>query len=341
MLGRQIELLQSDGTSWMGMFCLSMMEIALKLSHADRPGYTDLAVTFFQHFVYIADALNGVERHSDGATKLWDDGDEFYYDCLKIYGNPDEFVPIKLRSLVGVIPLFPVFALDLDELEKGQAAAFQERINWFLEKHPELLEQSHHKEQDGDNAILLSFVNPERLKAILRRTLDEAEFLGDYGIRGISAAYRDQPFTVNVHGFDLSEGYAPAESTDGSFGGNSNWRGPVWFPINYLLIERLKRFHAFFGDSFQIEYPTGSGTMMNLLEISEALSRRLISIFEKDPAGNRPVYGGNEIQQSNPDWQDLILFHEYFHGDNGAGLGALHQTGWTGLVAELLANETE
>ncbi|MDB4729963.1 glucosidase [bacterium] len=336
-LGRQIELLQADGTSWMGMFCLSMMEIALKLTKAGNDGYLDLAVMFFQHFVYIADALNGEGPKSSKAIQLWDEEDSFYYDCLKIYGDTDKYVPIKLRSLVGIIPLFPVYALDLNDLEEHQAKAFRERIDWFLEKHPELLEQSHHKIEGQDDSLLLSFVNPDRLKAILKRTLDQAEFLSEYGIRGISAAYRENPFEVDVEGHMLSEAYAPAESTDGAFGGNSNWRGPIWFPINYLLIERLKRYHNFLGDSFQIEYPSGSGNMANLSEISDSLSQRLVSIFEKDSTGKRPVYGGNETQQSNPSWQDLILYHEYFHGDNGAGLGASHQTGWTGLVAELLS----
>lgn len=343
-LGRKVELFQSDGTSWMGMFCLNMMEIALELNARGKQGHLDLAVMFFQHFVFIADAMNGVSRESRHDIDLWDKEDGFYYDYLKVLGNPDECYPIRLRSLVGVIALFPVSILDLTKLESDSAEAFSDRINWFVDKHPELFKHVQSLTDANDEKLLLAFVTPDRLKQILSRVLDEAEFLSPHGVRGISAAYRDVPFSMDVRGVNLSLGYTPAESTDGSFGGNSNWRGPVWFPINFLLIEKLLRYHDALGDEFKMEYPKGSGKEANLKEIATDLGRRLISIFEKDPQGHRPVYGGNVTQQSNPGWKDLILFHEYFHGDNGAGLGASHQTGWTGLVAELLnqnGKETE
>ncbi len=335
-LGRRVTLFQSDGTSWMGMFCLNMMEIALKLAAVGKKDYTGLAVKFFQHFVFIADAFNDVGRRSQDPVQMWDEEDGFYYDFLKVWGDPDEYVSVPLRSLVGIIALFPVSVLDLKKLEPGCAHALRERMDWFLSRHPKLVEFVCTEKNGTGEHLLLSYADPDRLVRILARVFDEMEFLGPHGIRGISRVYRDQPFTLRINGAILTERYTPAESTDGTFGGNSNWRGPVWFPINYMLIEKLRIYSRFLGDDFKIEYPTRSGARKNLSEIADDLARRLISIFEQDSSGRRPVYGGNPVFQSNPKWQNLVNFYEYFHGDNGAGIGASHQTGWTGLVTELL-----
>ncbi len=335
-LGRRITLFQSDGTSWMGMFCLNMMEIALTLVSLGRKNYTGLAVKFFQHFVFIADALNNVGRRSQDPVQMWNEDDGFYYDFLKVWGNPDQYVSVDLRSLVGIIALFPVSAFDSKKLEPDCVLALRERMDWFMRKHPELMDFVCTRKTDSKDHVLLSYTNPDRLVRILTRVFDEMEFLSPHGIRGISRVYRDQPFTLRINGAILTERYTPAESTDGTFGGNSNWRGPVWFPINFILIEKLRIYHRFLGVDFKIEYPTHSGVRKNLSEIADDLARRLISVFEKDSNGRRPVYGGNQVFQSNPKWQNLVNFYEYFHGDNGAGIGASHQTGWTGLVAELL-----
>jgi hypothetical protein len=339
-LGRHVTLFQSDGTSWMGMFCLNMMEIALKLSALGKKGYIDFAIKFVQHFVFIADALNDIGRRSDGKIRIWDDEDGFYYDFLKVDGSPDQYASIKLRSLVGIIALFPVSVIDLDEIEKDSADAFRERMDWFMGEHPELLDVVTTGKAGNEHRLLLSYADPSRLVRILSRVFDEMEFLSPHGIRGISQEYRNQPFTMTIDSATLTEQYAPAESADGTFGGNSNWRGPVWFPINFMLIEKLRSYHDFVGDDFLVEYPTRSGNRKNLREIADDLSSRMISIFERNHTGHRPVYGGNDTLQSNPKWQNLLLFFEYFHGDNGAGIGASHQTGWTGLVAELLQQTT-
>ncbi|OEK07790.1 glucosidase [Flavivirga aquatica] len=336
-IGHSITLKQSDGTSWMGMYCLNMMQLALILAQDNQKQYSHFVSKFFQHFVFIADSMNSINHASNGEVKLWDETDGFYYDFLKIYSNPTQNVSIKLRSLVGIIPLFPVARIDLNLMEPMVAEELKERMDWFLNRHPELLGQVQTLKSSGaEDEIMLSFVKPERLTRILERVLDEAEFLGPHGIRGISKQYQDTPYALSIDGAYLEERYEPAESADGSFGGNSNWRGPVWFPINFLLISTLKKYDEFLEEDFKVEYPSYSGNYMSLKEVSDQLSKRLVQIFEKDSNGNRPVYGGNQTMQNNPTWQDLILFFEYFHGDNGAGLGASHQTGWTGLVAELL-----
>jgi hypothetical protein len=334
-LGRAVEIYQSDGTSWMGMFSLHLMEMALRLEELGRPEYARLASKFFQHFVFIADAMNSIERRSDGRVQLWDEADGFYYDALVVRGTTDEYLPIALRSLVGIIALFPVASLDLDELAAGDRDHdLVRKIDWFDRAHGDLLDQAT-TSQDG-NVHLLSFVKPDRLRRILRRVLDEEEFLGPHGIRGISRAYLDDPCTLDIEGARLSVRYEPAESSVGLFGGNSNWRGPVWFPVNFLLIETLLRYHDYLGDAFTVEYPTGSGEQHTLREVAEDLRQRLTSTFLRGPDGLRPVHGGSATFQHDPHWQDHLLFYEYFHGDNGAGIGASHQTGWTGLVAELL-----
>lgn len=335
LINKKVTLKQSDATSWMGMFSLKMMEISLILSKDNTKGYADLAVKFFQYFVLIADAMNNVDRKTNGQVKLWDETDGFYYDFLTIEGNETEYQSIKLRSLVGIIALFPVSIINFKNIEENTAENFKERIKWFTQQHSELLNQIQTQKKDNEDELLLSFVNPERLARILERVLDESEFLSPHGIRGISKEYQDNPFTMNVDGETLTEQYAPAESTDSAFGGNSNWRGPVWFPINFLLIETLLKYHEFLGDDYTVEFPANSGQQKNLKEISGQLMNRLVSIFEKDQDGKRPVFGGTDVFQNDPNW-DHFLFYEYFHGDNGAGLGASHQTGWTGLVAEIL-----
>jgi hypothetical protein len=335
-IGRPLELYQSDGTSWMGMFSLNMMEMALKLASKDQPEYARMASKFFQHFVFISDAMNSIHRRSEGQAKLWDDEDGFYYDVLKVAGNPDEYISIKMRTLVGIIATFPVAVVDLAKIDYTCAVALRGRAKWFLSQHPELFEHCHTRStQDGDKH-LLSFVDEERLQRILERVCDEAEFLSPHGIRGISRAHLDPPYTLVVDGVPISAQYEPAESSVGLFGGNSNWRGPVWFPINFLLIDTLLKYYEFYGDDFKVEHPKGSGQQHTLREIAEDLGHRLVGIFARDAAGQRPVFGGNTTFQKDPNWRDHVLFYEYFHGDNGAGLGASHQTGWTGLVAELL-----
>jgi hypothetical protein len=335
-IGRDVEIYQSDGTSWMGMFSLHLMEMALLLEDLGRPEFARLASKFFQHFVFIADAMNSIERRSDGRLRLWDEADGFYYDALVVRGNPDEYLQITLRSLVGIIALFPVATLDMAELTRGDRNhELAKKIAWFDKAHAELLGQATSLQEDQD-VHLLSFVKPDRLRRILRRVLDESEFLGPHGIRGISRCYLDEPCTLDIDGARLSVRYEPAESSVGLFGGNSNWRGPVWFPVNFLFIETLLRYHAYLGDSFTVEYPTGSGREHTLREVADDLRQRLTGTFLRGPDGRRPVHGGSPTFQGDPHWRDHLLFYEYFHGDNGAGIGASHQTGWTGLVAELL-----
>ena len=340
-IGRGVELYQSDGTSWMGMFSLHMMEMSLRLEGLGHPEYARLAGAFFQHFVFIAEAMNSVERRSDGQVRLWDETDGFYYDTLVIRGDPDEYQQVNLRSLVGLIALFPVVTLDVDELNaQGLDHELHKKIQWFVRTHTDLVNQAT-STREGENVHLLSFVKPDRLARILERVLDESEFLGPHGVRGVSRAYLDEPYALDVHRAQLGVAYEPAESSLGLFGGNSNWRGPVWFPINFLLIETLQKYHDYLGDEFTVEYPTGSGNQHTLNEVAAGLSERLTSTFLRGQDGTRPVFGGSPTFQHDPHWRDHLLFYEYFHGDNGAGIGASHQTGWTGLVAELLHTTPE
>jgi hypothetical protein len=336
-LGTKVDIYQSDGTSWMGLFSLHLMEISLQLAANGHQEYAPLAAKFLQHFVFIADALNkGIERRSDGQVSVWDDDDGFFYDVLHVDGPSEDFILLRLRSLVGIIALFPVTSLDLADIEKYTSAEIDGRLEWFRRQHEDLLKTVLTVSTTDGDSRMLSFVTPDRLRRMLSRVLDESEFLGSHGVRGISRAYAENPFRVDVHGVELSEQYEPAESSLGMFGGNSNWRGPVWFPINFLLVETLRRYHDFLGDAYTVEHPTGSGRQRTLGEVADDLAERLIGIFERGADGTRPVYGGTETFQQDPHWRDLILFYEYFHGDNGAGVGASHQTGWTGLVAELL-----
>ncbi|MEP0801413.1 MGH1-like glycoside hydrolase domain-containing protein [Funiculus sociatus] len=322
-------LSQSDGTSWMGMYCLNMLAIALELA-IENPSYEDIASKFFEHFLYIADAMNQMGK---GEESLWDETDGFYYDMLHCPNG--SYIPLKVRSMVGLIPLWAVEIIEEETLK--QLPGFRQRMEWFIRNRPNLKKNVACMETPGVGARrLLAIAYSDKLRRILEKLLDEKEFFSDYGIRSVSKFHAENPYIFNVNGDSYCVNYEPAESSSGLFGGNSNWRGPIWFPINYLLIEALQKFHHYLGDDFKIECPTGSGQMMNLWEIATELSQRMIQIFLKNESGQRPVYGDLEIFQTDPHWRDLILFHEYFHGDNGAGLGASHQTGWTGVVAKLI-----
>jgi hypothetical protein len=318
---------QSDGTSWMCMYCLDMLNIALELARFN-PVYEDVASKFIEHFVYIAEAINTIGGHG-----LWDEDDGFYYDVLT--RNDGEHTTIKVRSMVGLIPLLAVTTFEHEAVD--QFPGFAHRMDWFIENRPELTENFAWRDLPGGGRRgLVAIVNPDRLRRILARMLDENEFLSPYGLRALSRYHADHPYHIDLAGETHWVDYEPAESTTGLFGGNSNWRGPVWFPLNYHIIEALQKYHYFLGDDFKVELPTGSGRMCNLWEVATELSRRLISLFVRGENGNRPVYGTNDMFQNDPHWRDLILFHEYFHGDHGAGLGASHQTGWTAVVAKLI-----
>jgi len=320
---------QSDGTSWMGMYCLNMLAIALELAKEDRT-YGDAASKFFEHFVYISDAMNNRGGHG---IDLWDEKDGFYYDVLHL---PDgRHHKLKVRSMVGLIPLFAVETLEPEIIDV--LPGFKKRMLWFIQNRPRFRTNvMMAPTRDGNVRRLLSIVSAERLPRVLRVLLDENEFLAPYGIRALSQFHRNHPYVLQVGGHEYCVEYQPAESNSGLFGGNSNWRGPIWFPLNYLLIESLQKFHYFFGGGIQVECPYGSGHLADLREVAADLSRRLVRIFLRDDSGRRPVYGGLNKFQSDPHWRDLIQFHEYFHGDNGAGIGASHQTGWTALVAKLI-----
>ncbi len=323
----QARLEQSDGTAWMAMYCLNLFEIALVLAETN-PTYEDLATKFFEHFAYIATAMEN----------LWDERDGFYYDVLRCgaAGVGGEALPFRVRSLVGLLPLCATTTLGRATLTR--CADFAGHFRWFLANKPQYAEHIAHTHlRDGHEGRLLSIVDPERrLGRVLAWMLDEAEFLSPHGLRSVAASHRDHPFTIELGGMAASVDYEPGESTTGLFGGNSNWRGPIWFPVNYLLVEALRRFARYYGDDFTVEHPTGSGRKLTLAEVADDLARRLIAIFTDDEHGRRPVFGRYEKFQTDPTWHDLIPFHEYFHGDTGAGLGASHQTGWSGLVADLI-----
>lgn len=325
---------QSDGTSWMAMYCLNMLAIAIELAHKD-PSYEDIASKFFEHFLRIADAMNhvGGEQRS-----LWDEQDQFFYDFL--HTADDKTRPLRIRSVVGLIPLFAVAVLEESSL--SHLADFTKRMNWFLEHRPDLSMAVTCRCGHGlcDRRIL-SVVSPDQLRSILRRMLDEQEFLSPYGIRSLSRYHKDHPFVLQTDGAEHKVDYEPAESTTNLFGSNSNWRGPVWMPLNFLMIEALQRFHHFLGSRYKVEFPTGSGQMKTLWQVALELENRLIRLFLKDRDGLRPVYHGSERFQSSEGWRDYILFYEYFHGDTGRGLGAGHQTGWTALVAKLIQQVSE
>jgi hypothetical protein len=323
------ELEQADGTSWMATYCLNLMRIALELSMAN-PVYQDMANKFFEHFLHIAAAMASMGAGGDG---LWDNEDEFFYDTIRMPGGGS--LRMKVRSMVGLIPLYAVEVIDDKILQ--WLPEFAKRLSWLLEKRPDLAALvSRWHEKGSDEKHLLSLLRGHRVKRLLYRMLDETEFLGEYGVRSVSKYHEAHPYELWIDGHLLTIKYTPAESDVDLFGGNSNWRGPIWFAPNYLLIESLQRFYGYYGDDFKIEYPTHSGKLYTLDEISVELSKRLARIFLRDEKGMRPVFGNSSKLQTDPHFRDYILFHEYFHGDNGKGLGASHQTGWTGLVAKLL-----
>jgi len=325
---------QSDGTSWMGMYCLNMLAMALELAQDDR-AYEDVASKFFEHFVYIAHATHHLGGDGMG---LWDDEDGFFYDVLNL---PDGTrCPMKVRSLVGLIPLFAIETFDTEQADR--LPGFKRRAQWFIDNNPELREHIAFKDKPGGGRrVMLSIVTTEQLPKVLRLMLDEEEFLSPHGVRSLSRYHKDHPYVIPVGGQEYGVGYEPAESTTGVFGGNSNWRGPVWFPVNFLIVESLQKYHHFFGDDLKVACPTGSGRLMSLWSVAADISRRLNRLFLAGRDGRRPVFGGTEKFQRDPHWRDMPLFYEYFHGDNGAGLGASHQTGWTGVVAKLLSQSGE
>ena len=325
---------QADGTGWMGMYCLNMLAIAMELAKED-PAYEDIASKFWEHFLYIAHAINHLG--SDGAG-MWDEQDGFFYDVLH---TPDGgHRPMKVRSMVGLIPLFAVETLEPQIC--NQLAGFRRRLEWFIENRPDLTANVASMSTPGAcERRLLSMVDPDQLRRVLKPMLDEHEFLSPYGVRGLSRIHRDAPYTMAFDQVEYRVSYEPAESTTDLFGCNSNWRGPVWFPVNFLLIESLQKFHHYLGNDYKVECPSGSGQMMTLWEVAGELSRRLTRIFLRDEAGRRPVHGASPNHHDDPNWRDLVLFYEYFHGDTGAGLGASHQTGWTALVAKLLQQSGE
>ena len=318
---------QSDGTSWMGMYCLNMLAIALELAREDS-AYENVASKFFEHFVRIAQAMNDPRN----GIELWDEQDGFYYDVLHLPNGDRHY--LKVRSLVGLIPLLGVESFDSELVDR--LPGFKRRLQWFVDNHPDVRAHIEIAQTKHGRRGLLSLVKGGRLNRVLRYLLDESEFLSPHGIRSISRFHKDNPYVLHVDGIERRVDYEPAESSTGTFGGNSNWRGPVWFPINFLLIEALQKFHHFYGDTLTVELPTGSGRHASLWQAAAEVSRRLTRLFLRSADGHRPVYGGLDKFQNDANWRDLIYFHEFFHGDNGAGIGASHQTGWTGLVAKLI-----
>jgi hypothetical protein len=320
---------QSDGTAWVAMYTLNLLRISLELALED-PVYEDLALKFFEHFLYIAQAMTNIGGEGIG---LWDEEDEFYYDVLNLPGG--QRVPLKVRSMVGLIPIFAVEVLEGTVFERLKQ--FTGHSRWFLEHRQDLASLvSRWYEPSRGEEHLMSLLRGHRLKALLRRMLSADEFLSDYGVRALSKYHDRHPFLFEHAGQQHSVSYLPGESTMSVFGGNSNWRGPIWLPVNFLLIESLGRFYRYYGPDFKVECPTGSGVYMNLAEVATELSRRLGQLFLRDENGHRPVLGPASPFRNDPNFRDYPLFYEYFHGDTGAGLGASHQTGWTGLIALLL-----
>lgn len=320
---------QADGTSWMAMYSLNLMRIALELAQHNHV-YEDIATKFFEHFLYIAQAMNNIGGQDIG---LWDEADQFFYDVLR---TPDgTLTPLKARSMIGLIPLFAVEIIEPALLEK--VPQFTLRLGWFMKHRPELAALvSRWQEPGRGERRLLSLLRGHRMKALLRRMLDETEFLSDYGVRSLSRAHLDRPYEFACGTLSLRVNYQPGESDGDMFGGNSNWRGPIWFPVNYLLIASLRRFADFYGEEYKIECPTGTGRFLSIRQVADELALRLTRLFRNNTSNQRAVFGDNAKLQSDPHFRDYILFHEYFHGDSGRGVGASHQTGWTGLVAKLL-----
>lgn len=321
---------QADGTAWMAFYCQNMLEIALELLPLAPEVYGEMVLRFFGHFMWIAAAMDRIGEHND---EMWDEGDGFYYDVLRLPNGTA--ARLKVRSIVGLLSLCAATVLEPEALK--QVPQLRERVNHFLQEHPELVANIALPTQQGVNGrYLLSVLNERKLRRVLAYMLDENEFLSPYGIRSPSRYHREHPFVVNVHGEEFRVAYQPAESDSGLFGGNSNWRGPIWMPINVLLLRALLQLYTYYGENFRVECPTGSGRWLTLYEVAMEVSRRLANIFVRDENGRRPLFGGAEKFQQDPHWRDYLLFYEYFHGDNGAGLGASHQTGWTGIIARVI-----
>jgi hypothetical protein len=326
---------QADGTAWMACYCATMLAIALELASEDA-AYEDVASKFFEHFVAIADAMNAM-----GGDGMWSEEDGFYYDQLHV---DDTRIPLKVRSMVGLLPLLACEVLE--DRQMTPLPGFSKRLRWFLENRSDLStcisymsrEEGRPGVEGKDGRRLLAIPSRERLVRVLRVALDENEFLSPYGFRSVSRVHRDHPFVLTANGQEFRVDYAPGESDSGQFGGNSNWRGPVWFPPNFLLIEALERYHHFYGDALRVECPTGSGRMLHLGEVARELGVRMSRLFLADAEGRRPCHGDETRYASDPHWKDLVLFHEYFHGDTGRGIGASHQTGWTALAVKLIAD---
>ena len=319
---------QADGTAWMALYCQNMLEIAAELAMTD-PDYADMTLKFVEHFLWIASAMGRL----GGDTGMWDDEDGFYYDVLRFPDGRAQH--LKVRSMVGLLPLCAATVFDGAMLAKYPEVA--ERLHWFLDSRPELCAAIHDPRTPGvADRRLASILDETKLRRVLAKMLDENEFLSPYGIRSLSRYHVDHPYVMHAGGQEYRVSYLPAESDTGMFGGNSNWRGPIWMPVNALIIRALLQYYSYYGPEFTVECPTGSGRQMNLFQIAEEIGRRLANIFLRDSNGRRPVFGGVEAFQDDPHWRDCLLFYEYFHGDNGAGLGASHQTGWTGLIARSL-----
>ena len=320
---------QSDGTAWMAMYTLNLMRIALELALEDHV-YEDIASKFFEHFLFIAEAMTNIGGDGIG---LWDEEDEFYYDVLHLPGG--DRVPLRVRSLVGLIPLFAVEVLDASVF--ARLPDFSARTHWFLDHRPHLARLvSRWRESSAEERHLLSLLRGHRMKRLLSRMLDELAFLSEFGVRSLSKHHEQHPYVFEHAGRQFEVRYVPGDSNSGAFGGNSNWRGPIWMPVNFLIIEALQRFHSYYGDDFKVECPIGSGRLHHLGEVAAELTRRLCRIFLRNEAGHRPVCGASRLEREDVHFRDNVLFYEYFHGDTGRGLGASHQTGWTGLIALLL-----
>jgi hypothetical protein len=325
---------QSDGTSWMAMYTLNLLAIALELAK-EESCYEDLASKFWEHFIYIAHAMSHRGHNRMG---LWNEEDGFFYDVLKL---PDgSQFPLKIRSMVGLIPLFAVETLEPEVLDR--LPGFKRRLEWFIDNRPDLTDNVACMRNEGmGERRLLSIADQDQLRSILKHMLDEREFLSPYGIRALSQFHRENPYVLHINGTEHRVDYEPGEALTGLFGGNSNWRGPIWFPVNFLLVESLQKFHHYLGNDFKVEFPTGSGNLKTLWDVAGELSRRMTNIFIRDEKGHRPVFGNSNKFQTDPHWRDLVLFHEYFHGDSGSGVGASHQTGWTGVVTKLMQQSGE
>jgi hypothetical protein len=319
---------QADGTAWMALFCQNMLEIAAELSLTDAD-YADMATKFIEHFLWIASSMT----HLGADTGMWDEEDGFFYDVLRLPNGQAQ--RLKVRSLVGLLPLCAATVFDGEVLAKYPE--IRERFHWFLEARPEMRAAIHDPVKVGvAGRRLASILDETKLRRVLAKMLDENEFLSSYGIRSLSRYHADHPYVFQAGGREYRVAYLPAESDSGMFGGNSNWRGPIWMPANAMIVRALLQYYTYFGNEFTVECPTGSGRRMNLYQVAEEISRRLASIFLKDKDGRRPVYGGTRKFQDDPHWRDCLQFYEYFHGDNGAGLGASHQTGWTGIIARAM-----